>query len=110
MLTRNVLTVTGACMALSRERFKLLGGFDEAFIICGSDVELGLRAHSQGFYNVLCAEARLSHLESKTRTSFIPEEDFRQSALKYEPYRTQQRDPFYNPNLSLVGTTPAVQL
>lgn len=110
VLTRNVLTVTGACMALSRERFQYLGGFDESFIICGSDVELGLRAHQQGLYNVLCAEARLYHLESKTRTSFIPEEDFRQSALKYEPYRTQQSDPFYNPNLSLVGTIPVVQV
>ena len=110
VLTRNVLTVTGACMALSHERFQQLGGFDEAFIICGSDVELGLRAHRQGFFNVLCAEARLYHLESKTRTPFIPEQDFRQSALSYEPYRTRQCDPFYNPNLSLAATTPKVQV
>jgi len=110
VLTRNVLTVTGACMAISRERFRQLGGFDETFTICGSDVELGLRAHRQGFYNVLCAEARLYHLESKTRTSFIPEQDFQQSALAYEPFRTQQCDPFYNPNLSLAGTTPRVQV
>ncbi|MBN2645387.1 MAG: glycosyltransferase [Desulfuromonadaceae bacterium] len=110
MLTRNVLSVTGACMAVSRERFGQLGGFDESFTICGSDVELGLRAHQKGFFNVMCAEAQLYHLESKTRSSFVPEADFLQSAAKYEPYRTRQPDPFYNPNLSLVDTTPKVRV
>lgn len=108
VLTRNVLAVTGACLAISREKFEKLGRYDESFIICGSDVELGLRAHREGLYNVLCAEARLYHLESKSRTSFIPPGDFAQSEQKYEPYRTRCCDPFYNPNLSLQERIPAV--
>lgn len=106
VLTRNVTAVTGACTAIARERFDELGGYDESFIICGSDVELGLRAHKKGYFNVMCAQARLYHLESKTRTPNVPEEDFVQSALKYEPYRTQVRDPFYSPSLALDKTTP----
>lgn len=108
MLTRNVLAVTGACLAITRERFDELGGFDESFIICGSDVELGLRGYKKGYFNLICAEAQLYHLESKTRTPFIPEEDFVQSAVKYEPYRTEKVDPFYNRNLSLSETSPAL--
>ncbi len=37
-LTRNVLASTGACVAIERSKFEQLGGFDEAFEICGSDV------------------------------------------------------------------------
>lgn len=106
MLTRNVLAVTGACMAIERKKYEMLGGFDEEFIICGSDTELGLRAHKKELFNVLCAEAKLYHLESKTRTSYIPESDFVQSSKKYSPYRIDQIDPFFNPNLSLDSTKP----
>ena len=42
----NVLANTGACVAIAAERFDTLGGFDEAFEICGSDVELGIRAQA----------------------------------------------------------------
>lgn len=106
VLTRNVLAVTGACAAITREKFELLGGFDESFIICGSDVELCLRAYRHGYFNVMCAEARLYHYESKTRTPHVPEEDFKQSDVKYAPYRVHKVDPFYNPNLSLAKTMP----
>jgi GT2 family glycosyltransferase len=41
---RNYLAVTGACMLMRREVFEDLGGFDEEFLLCGSDVELCLKA------------------------------------------------------------------
>jgi len=104
-LPRNVLANTGACLAVERAKFERLGGFDEAFEICGSDVELGLRAHRQGLLNVYLATAKLYHLESKTRGGFVPEEDFAQSSLKYAPYRLGG-DPFFNPNLSPAASTP----
>ena len=109
-LTRNVLAVTGACLAISRQKFNLLGGFDESFIVCGSDVELGLRAHRIGLFNVFCAEARLFHYESKTRSPFVPTEDFIQSDIKYAPYRNDKTDPYFNPNLSLKNTNPSLDL
>jgi glycosyltransferase involved in cell wall biosynthesis len=102
---RNVLASTGACVAIATERLDALGGFDEAFEICGSDVELGIRGHKRGLLNVYLPAAQLFHLESKTRTPFVPEVDFQQSALKYAPYRLSG-DPFFNPNLDLASTSP----
>jgi len=109
VLTRNTLAVTGACMAVSRKHYDEWGGFDEDFIICGSDVEFCLKAHRKGLFNVMCAQAQLIHHESKTRGREVPAIDFEMSALKYEPYRTQQIDPFFNPNLSLAYRTPTLQ-
>ena len=110
VLTRNVLAVTGACLAVERKKFVSLGKFDDEFIICGSDVELGLRAHREGYFNVICAEARLYHLESKTRNpDKIPDSDFIRSDLKYAPYRTELVDPFFNPNLDLQITKPTLK-
>ena len=106
VLPRNVLAVTGACLAIERSKFERLGLFDESFIICGSDVELCIRAHKEQFFNVVNSAVKLYHYESKSRGSDVPENDFMQSAIKYEPYRTEQSDPFYNLNLSLTNTSP----
>ncbi len=45
---RNYLAVTGACMMIKRDIFETIGGFDESFILCGSDVELCLRVYGKG--------------------------------------------------------------
>jgi glycosyltransferase involved in cell wall biosynthesis len=108
LVTRDVLAVTGACVAIERQKLAVLGGFDETFQICGSDVELGIRAHRQGFNNVLCTAARLYHYESKSRDGHIPQQDFQQSRVKYAPFRTDICDPYFNPNLDLMSTTPAL--
>lgn len=110
MLNRNVMAVTGACQAIEREKFEKLGCFDEAFEICGSDVELCIRAHKEGYQNVYLADTVLYHLESKSRSSFVPENDFALSRIKYEPYRTEGVDPFFNPNLDIMSPTPRVKL
>lgn len=109
VMRRDVLAVTGACVAISTEKFNTLGGFDESFIVCGSDVELCLRAHHAGLLNVYVAESRVVHHESKTRDPrAIPEQDFVRSAESYEPFRTQG-DPFYNPNLDRMSPVPALE-
>jgi GT2 family glycosyltransferase len=108
MLRRNVLAVTGACMAISRKTFEALGGFDESFVICGSDVELGLRAHRRGLWNVYVPEAVLIHHESKTRdASKVPAGDFIRSDEAYGAFR-HAGDPFFNPNLDWSSTSPAL--
>jgi GT2 family glycosyltransferase len=106
--TRNVLAVTGACLAVERAKFERLGAFDEEFVVCGSDVEFGLRAHRAGLHNVYLADVRLYHHESKTRGPQVPENDFVQSARKYAPFR-EQGDPFYSPHLDGAATTPTIR-
>lgn len=108
VLNRNVLAVTGACMAVSRDTWDDIGKFDEEFIICGSDVELGLRAYRKGYVNVYNAQVKLYHLESKSRDSFIPEIDFKKSREAYY-YFLQKGDPYFNANLSLQSTSPKVK-
>ncbi len=109
MVSRNVLAVTGACLAISKEKMNKIGGFDESFIICGSDVELGLRAHEFGYFNRYDANVRLYHLESKSRDSYIPPIDFKRSLECYAPY-LNGNDPYFNVNLRLDSLLPREEL
>ena len=105
VLTRNTLAVTGACMAISKKHYFEIGPFDEEFIICGSDVEICIRAYEKGYFNVLDTQVKLFHLESKSRDSYIPEEDFKKSYEAYSHYR-ENSDPFFNVNLDIQSTVP----
>lgn len=105
MVSRNALAVTGACMAISKKTIDKIGGFDETFIICGSDIEMCIRAYQNGLYNKYDANVRLYHLESKSRDSYIPEIDFKRSYETYTPYR-ENIDPFFNINLDTDSLSP----
>jgi len=107
MVTRNVSAVTGALMAISRNTIEKIGGFDEDFIICGSDVEICIRAYYRGLRNVYDPHVKLYHYESKTRDSYIPEIDFELSQFAYKNYN-DEGDPYYNINLDYSTTAPAV--
>jgi len=100
---RNYLAVTGACMMIRREVFDEIGGFDERFKVCGSDVEICLRLIGKGYRVVYTPYARLIHHEALTRGGDIPIEDFRLSKKVYRDY-ILSGDPFYNPNLTLLKT------
>ncbi|PIP27126.1 MAG: glycosyl transferase family 2 [Candidatus Moranbacteria bacterium CG23_combo_of_CG06-09_8_20_14_all_39_10] len=107
MVKRNVLAVTGSCMVISRKTLEKIGEFDESFLICGSDVEICIRAHEAGLLNVYDSFVRLYHYESKTRVAHdIPKCDFQMSIRYYKHYREIGGDPFYNKNLSLKDTIP----
>jgi GT2 family glycosyltransferase/glycosyltransferase involved in cell wall biosynthesis len=106
--TRNVLAVTGACCAVRREVFDALGGFDERFVLCGSDVALGLSAVLAGRRNVCSPHAPVRHLESATRGASVPMEDYFASYWRYNPWLFGG-DPYWNPNLSLRSRRPRLR-
>lgn len=106
MVTRNVLAVTGACMVISKATIEKIGAFNDDFIICGSDVEICLRAHANGLMNIYTPFVKLYHFESKSRDSYIPECDFIMSERCYAPYRG--KDPFYNSQLDYYSCQPKV--
>jgi glycosyltransferase involved in cell wall biosynthesis len=106
--TRNVLAVTGACLAIRRELFDQVGGFDERFVLCGSDVVLGLDMVLRGKRNVVTADTRIKHMESATRGTDIPRMDFFTSFWRYNPWLFGG-DPYYSPNLSLNQRTPTLK-
>ena len=105
LVSRNVLSVTGACIAVSRKTWDYVGPFDEEFVICGSDVEYGIRAYEKGLFNRYDANVRLYHLESKSRDQYIPEIDFKKSHEAYAPY-LKNIDPFFNINLDINSVVP----
>lgn len=108
LVVRNVAASTGACLAISKKTIDKIGMFDEEFIICGSDVEISLRAVKYGLVNLYDPFVRLYHLESKTRSSYVPEIDFILSAKHYSPYR-EEGDPYYNLNLDINSFIPIVK-
>lgn len=105
MVNRNVMAVTGACMAISKSTIENIGNFDEEFIICGSDVEICLRAYEHGLNNIYLSNIRLYHLESKSRDSYIPEIDFKKSYECYSFCR-ENGDPYFNINLDINSVIP----
>ncbi len=96
---RDYLAVTGACMAMRREVFDRVGGFDEEFISCGSDVEICLRLRRAGYRVVYNPFARLLHHECATRLGAVPDQDFFTSLRHYREF-LERGDPYWNPNLS----------
>jgi GT2 family glycosyltransferase len=106
-VTRPVLAVTGACMAITKANFDLLGGFDESFQIVFSDVELCVRAHNKGLRNLYLGDVRLVHHESKSRDpKAVPDEDFHRARKTLRPYRTEKTDPYFHPRLDKLSITP----
>ncbi|MGO0122933.1 rhamnosyltransferase WsaF family glycosyltransferase [Desulfothermobacter acidiphilus] len=106
---RNFVAVTGACMAVRKEVFWEVGGFNEDFLLCGSDVELCLRIWKKGYRVVYTPYARLLHHESATRGEKIPRSDYMLSYLSYLPL-IRDGDPYYNPNLSCWSTIPTLKV
>jgi len=104
-VNRNVLAVTGACMAISREKLDAIGIFNENYIICGSDVELCIRAYKNGYYNLYTPFVQLYHYESKSRGSYVPENDLYLSQHLYAEF-LEKGDPYYNSNLSYQSCVP----
>ncbi|MBD8538754.1 glycosyltransferase family 2 protein [Frigoribacterium sp. CFBP 8751] len=102
---RNSLAVTGACVAIRRSDFEAVGGLDERFILCGSDVVLGLDQVIAGRRNVVIPFDTVRHYESITRGSSVPMEDFYASYWRYHPW-LQNGDPYSSPNVSRLSAIP----
>ena len=105
-VARNVATVTGACLAVSRTVVDAIGGFNEAYRVVGNDTEFCLRAHLAGLSNVYLPEVVLLHHESQSRGRSDPASDNDQ--LERFIAEHMPRDPFYNPNLTLSSLHPSL--
>ncbi|HEX9013928.1 MAG TPA: glycosyltransferase family 2 protein, partial [Anaerolineaceae bacterium] len=60
---RDYSAVTGACMAMRRQVFEEIGGFDEGYQLAFSDVEICQRAIQHGYRVMYTPFARLIHHE-----------------------------------------------
>jgi len=107
---RNYIAVTGACLAIEASKFDEVKGLNEEFIVCGSDVALGIDLYQADYQNVYWPFAQLIHYESKSVGSYknIPPSDYDQSLIKYRPY-LGGKDPYFNENLNLMSEIPMLR-
>ncbi|HEY4088563.1 MAG TPA: glycosyltransferase [Bryobacteraceae bacterium] len=98
-LSRNVSAVTGACLAIRREVFERVGGFDTRYGNNYNDVDLCLKVQDQGWEVVLTCEPDIIHDEGRTRqTGTALHERVAMWTQWGEVLRNA--DCFYSPNLS----------
>ncbi len=106
-IIQNYSAVTAACMAIKKEVFEELGGFDqENFSVAYNDVDFCLRAWDRGYRTVYTPHATLYHHESASRgfeNNHQKKKRWQQEAdnfsAKWQP--VIENDPFYNPALTL---------
>lgn len=102
-VTRELSAVTGACLAVRREVYEAVGGFEERWLpISFNDVDFCLRLRQAGFRIIWTPYAVLYHLESATRGGRQTDEQIAQAAREADYMREKwssilDNDPFYNP-------------
>lgn len=104
---RNYLMLGGACLAVKRALFEKLGGFDEAYTLCYSDLDLCLKAAEAGYRNVYTPFATLTHHEGGTRGLHFPPGDVVRASIGMFPI-VMMGDPYYNPNLAFDERLPTI--
>lgn len=97
-LRRNVSAVTGACMAIRRQVFVELKGFDTAFAVNYNDIDLCLRARAAGYEVVYEPSATLCHDECATRGSGTKIEE-RELFWNRWGELIEHSDPYFTPYL-----------
>lgn len=65
--TREAGAITGAFMAMRRDVFEKVGGFDETLAVAYNDIDFCLRIRSHGLRVLYAADIEAIHYESKTR-------------------------------------------
>lgn len=112
-ITQTVSAVTGACLAIRREVFDRVGGFDEnGLAIDFSDIDLCLKAGAAGYRTVFAPLAKLIHHESATRGPFMspekrPRWEAEAAVMRRRWGDLLSADPYYNPNLAIGPTARA---
>lgn len=107
-LIQSVSAVTAACMMMRREVYLQLGGLDVGLQVAFNDVDFCLRLREHGFTNVWTPFAELYHHESASRGEEDTPEKKQRFAREVQAMRKRwgtrlDRDPAYNPNLTLTG-------
>ena len=106
ILQQEFSALTGACLAVSSDNWKLLGGLDEVNLkINYNDVDICLRARLKGLRNLYLPNVKARHFESKSRGK--PKGKFYRNWRKEYHFMRKKwtkvikDDPMYNPNLTL---------
>lgn len=105
----NCIAVTGACLLVSAEKFREVGGYDESLPVAYNDVKLCFALHRKGYYNVIRNDAAAYHHESLSRGT---DQENNEKLIRLNSERMRlfgefpelwDRDPFMNRNLEILG-------
>ncbi|MGH7097159.1 MAG: glycosyltransferase family 2 protein [Stellaceae bacterium] len=113
-LQQNLSAVTAACLAMRRTVFAEIGGFDAANLaVAYNDVDLCLRIRERGHLIAWTPLALLRHHETASRASDLRSDQQHRFGREYAYMRARwgailDRDPYFNPNLSLQDPTIAL--
>jgi O-antigen biosynthesis protein len=102
---RNSLALTGACLAVRREVFEQIGGFDEEYRLCYNDIDLCLRIAAAGYRNLYTPFARLIHHEGASRGFTVPPAEVLRASIEMLPL-IMNGDPSFSPALSYSSVSP----
>ena len=103
---RNLLAVTGACLAIRRAVFNEIGGLDARFPVAFNDVDLCLRARQAGYRVLWTPLVTLRHLEAASRGDPASGARPAQEQQSFAQFRAiwgarLDADPYFNANLDL---------
>jgi GT2 family glycosyltransferase/glycosyltransferase involved in cell wall biosynthesis len=102
---RNALALTGACLAVRRDVFRKVAGFDESLQLCYNDIDLCLRVAAAGYRNLYTPFARLTHHEGASRGFAVPKDDALRASIQMLPL-VMFGDPTFSPSLSYGSVSP----
>ena len=87
-----VFAVTGACCLIRRDVFESVGGFDEAFVNGGEDIDLCLKVKAKGLHVYMAYRSVVQHHVSlsRNRTSLQNEVNSRLLYRKWRPQLKQE--------------------
>ena len=105
-LVQEYSAVTGACLAVARDKYLQVGGLDEVELaVAYNDVDLCLKLRDLGYRNIWTPYAQLYHYESYTRGPDTADHAVERYTAEAATMRNRwshllDHDPCYNPNLS----------
>ncbi|HXA00627.1 MAG TPA: glycosyltransferase [Cytophagaceae bacterium] len=103
---KNYSGVTAACLLTPKILFKELGGFDEQNLaVAYNDVDYCYKLIENNYRCVYCAEAKLFHMEGKSR-GFL---DNPNEPAYFRSKYSSKIDKFYSPHLSLENESFQIQ-
>lgn len=112
LMPHEVSAVTGACLAVEREKLDAVGGYDAQNLpVDLNDVDLCLRLGERGWRTIWTPHAELYHLESASRGRAVRGSKVYSKERSYFRERWAhviRDDPYYHPALSLVARSPVL--
>ncbi len=105
---QNLSAVSSSCLMTRREVFEEVGGFNDKISYLNTDVDFCLKVRELGYLVVFTPYAEAYHSKAQTKSQVNSQGDF--TFLKQRWAKKLDKDPYYNPNLSLEKTDCSIKI